>query len=388
MDQSQFTALSPGTLVPIQIPARGRDWAFVPHELPPNWEFSAKLWPLVASAKEMLGTLNGIGQLLPDPQLLLRPLQNREAIASSSIEGTYVTPEQLLLFELDPQEVQLSDTEGADRQEVYNYGQALQHGCELLANLPLCNRMICEMHRILMTGVRGQNKSPGNFRTYQVQIGSSGRFVPPPPNEIEKLMSNLERYMNSDDERYDPLVRSFLVHYQFEAIHPFGDGNGRVGRALLALMIYKLLGHAQPWLYISAYYERYREEYMQCLFDISRRGDWEKWLEFCLRGAVEQARDSIDRCHRFNALRKEFHERVATSTARTYSMIESLFRTPVVTIPTVSKQFGIAYHTAQTDIERLVKLGILREVAGKYPRTFFASEIMKIAYDVSDSPSE
>jgi Fic family protein len=149
-------------------------------------------------------------------------------------------------------------------------------------------------------------------------------------------------------------------------------------------MIYKVLGHAQPWLYISAYYETYRDEYMACLYEISSRGDWEKWIEFCLRGTVEQANDSIQRCHKFNLLRKELHERVGPSTARTYAMIESLFRTPAVTIPVVSKQFGTAYHTAQGDIERLVKAKILREVAGKYPRTFFAPEIMKIAYDIED----
>lgn len=388
MERSQFTSSSPGRLSPVQVPAPGKDWTFTPHSLPPQWNFPVRLWPLLAAAKEALGTLNGIGQLLPDPQLLLRPLQSREAIASSGIEGTYVTPEQLLLFELDPQEVELSDHEAADRQEVYNYGLALLRGCELLETLPLCNRVICDMHRVLMTGARGQNKNPGSFRTYQVQIGSNGRFMPPPASEVDRLMGDLECYVNTENEEFDPLVRCFMVHYQFEAIHPFGDGNGRVGRALLALMVYKLLGHVKPWLYISAYFEQYRDEYMKCLFDVSTTGDWEGWIEFCLRGAAEQANDSIRRCHLFNALRKEFHERVASSTTRTYAIIESLFKTPAVTITSVSKQFGTAYHTAQADIERLIRANVLREMEGKYPRTFFAPEIIRVAYGVNSSLHE
>ena len=197
-------------------------------------------------------------------------------------------------------------------------------------------------------------------------------------------MGSLERYVNEEDAKFDPLVRCYLVHYQFEAIHPFADGNGRVGRALLALMIYKWLGHAMPWLYMSAYYERFRDEYMSCLFNTGTKGDWRNWIEFCLHGTVVQAKDAIRRCHLFHALRTDFHGRVDTPSSRTHALIEGLFQTPVVTITTVSKQFNIAYHTAQADIERLASVGILHEVAGQYPRTFFAREILHIAYDRED----
>ena len=385
MECQQFTSESPGRLLPTEMPGKGRDWAYLPNDLPPEWEFPRQLWPLLADAKEALGTLNGIGQTLPDPQLLLRPLQNREAISSSSIEGTFVTPEQLLLFELDPREAQSASGPLADWNEVFNYSRALLHGCELLATLPLCNRLIREMHGILLAGVRGHHKNPGQFRNCQVQIGSAGRFIPPPPKEAESLMGNLERYLNHDDAQFDPLVRCFIVHYQFEAIHPFADGNGRVGRALLALMIYQWLGHTMPWLYMSAYYEQYREEYVDGLFNISTQGKWLEWIEFCLRGTVVQANDSIRRCHQFNALRVEFHQRVDTPSPRTHALIESLFRTPAMTIPSVSRQFGIAYHTAQADIERLASVGIVHETPGEYPRTFFAREVLSVAFGTADA---
>ncbi|MCI0493128.1 MAG: Fic family protein [Planctomycetes bacterium] len=387
MDSKRFTSGFPGRLVPIELPLKGKDWAFIPRDLPPKWDFPPEFWPLLASAKEALGTLNGIGQTLPDPHLLLRPLQTREAISSSSIEGTYVTPEQLLLYELDPGEPKSASDQVADWNEVFNYGRALLHGLELLKTLPICKRLIRELHGVLMAGVRGRDSSRGEFRQCQVQIGSNGRFVPPPPGEVEQLLGNLEKYVNQEDGRFDPLVRCYLIHYQFEAIHPFKDGNGRVGRVLLALMTSKWLGHSMPWLYMSAYYELFREEYVQYLFDISSRGAWGNWIEFCLRGTIAQANDSIRRCHQFNAMRAEFHSRVDGPSSRTHALIEGLFRTPVVTIPSVCKRFDIAYHTAQVDVERLVSANILQESPGVYPRAFFAKEIMHIAYGPTDSSS-
>lgn len=384
MDATKFTSNATGRLVRIEQPRR--DWAFIPDDLPPKWDFSPELWPLLVEAKETLGTLNGIGQVLPDPQLLLRPLQSREAITSSNIEGTYVTPEQLLLYQLDPREPRSGDEQMADWLEVFNYGRALEHAYQSLKSLPFCNRVIREMHGILMHGVRGRNKSPGEFRKWQVQIGSSGRFIPPPASEVDRLMGNLEQYINSEDERYDPLVRCFLVHYQFESIHPFVDGNGRVGRALLALMVYKWLGHAQPWLYMSAFYEQFKDEYVGGLFRISTDGDWTKWVEFCLRGAAVQASDSIRRCHLFKNLREQFHA-IAARSPRTHTIIEQLFTSPILTIGAVQKRFKIAYQTARADLEHLADVGILKEMPDVHPRSFFAPEIMRIAYRESDDSS-
>lgn len=380
MDPKRFTSDAAGNLVPIDLGLKGKDWAFIPGELPPKWEFPSHLWPLLAEAKQALGTLNGIGQVLPDPQLLLRPLQTREAITSSGIEGTHVTPQQLLLYELDPREPLSDSDQMADWKEVFNYGRALQRGVELLKSIPICKRLIREVHEVLMTGVRGEKSDPGKFRKCQVQIGSSGKFVPPPHLEVERLLDLLEKYIHRDDPRYDPLVRCYLVHYQFEAIHPFMDGNGRVGRALLALMTAYWHKHSVPWLYMSAYFEKFRDEYVKYLFDVSSRGAWEKWVEFCLRGTVEQANDSIYRCHRFIALRSEFHARVKAPSSRTHQLIEALFRAPLLTISWVSKEFDVSYHTARTDIERLVQAKILQELPDEYPRSFVAKEIMDAAY--------
>ena len=329
--------------------------------------------------KGALGTLNGIGQTLADPQLLLRPLQTREAIASSSIEGTYVTPEQLLLYELDPREPKRGDDQMADWLEVFSYSRPLQRGCEMLAELPICNRIILEMHRILMQGSREQQNLPGQFRNWQVQIGSSGRFIPSPPTHLTELMGDLEKYINSKGHHCDPLIRCFLVHYQFEAIHPFRDGNGRVGQSTPWLMIYKWLGHSMPWLYLSAFFERYKDEYIDNLFRVSTEGAWSKWIEFGLRHD-SQANDSVARCHTFHALHAQFHAKLTSPTPRTHTLIDSLFINPVVNVTTVAAKFGVAYQTARTDIDRLCEAGILMETQNSQPKSFYAPEIIRAAY--------
>jgi Fic family protein len=382
MDHSLFTKNATGKLIPIEFPRK--DYAFVPHKLPPKWTFAPELWPLLAEAKEALGTLNGIGQTLRDPELLLRPLQSRESLASSSIEGTFVTPEQLLLYKLDPKEPTSASEKRADWQEVFAYSQALQHGCDSLRTMPLCNRVVKEMHQVLMRGARGRTKTPGEFRKLHVQIGSSGRYVPPLPSEIEPLMDDLERFINND-ESYDPLVRAFIAHYQFEAIHPFTDGNGRVGRALMALMIYSQLKHHKPWLYLSAFFETYKDEYIHSLFRISTEGDWTAWVTLCLRATIAQANDSISRCHLFNYLKEEFHQRAATPTPRTHSIIESLFVDPIINIPKVQRQFEVTYKTAKCDVTRLVECGVLDVLDGVRPTTFYSPEIMEAAYGTNPS---
>ena len=380
MNRQDFWSDAPGRLIPVQTP-RGGDWSFLPFDLPPNWVFDASLWPLLVQAKEALGTLNGIGQTLGDPRLLLSPLQNREAITSSIIEGTYVTPEQLLLFDLDPDEETDSAEHRADRVEVANYGRSLRRGLKLLESLPICIRVIREMHETLMQGVRGESKDPGRFRTLQVQVGTDGRFMPPPASDIERLMRNLERYANSEGG-LDPLVRSFIIHYQFETIHPFLDGNGRVGRALLALMIQKLHGHAHPWLYLSAYFEQYKDDYIRNLYRISTENNWVRWIEFCLHGALHQARDSIRRCARFNVLRAEFHHRVKQPSPRTHQLIDELFREPITTITATAAKHAITYPTAKKDLELLVEARIIAELQNRRPKAYGCLELLQAAYDI------
>lgn len=383
MDKLKFSEACPGRLVAIEKENKAKDWAFVPAPLPPDWEFDVGLWPRLAEAREALGTLNGIGQTLPNPQLLLRPLQTREAITSSSIEGTHVTAAQLLLYELDPTEPSSKDGRMAEQQEVFNHSRALQHGLTLLGELPFCNRLFKEVHAVLMDGVRGYDKSPGQFRNTQVQIGSHGRFIPPPNSEVAGLMDNFEQYINSDHPHLDPLVRCFLVHYQFEAIHPFRDGNGRVGRVLLTLMICRWMKHAMPWLYMSAFFERFRDEYVNNLFAVSAGARWSQWIEFCLRGTIEQANDSIRRCHEFKRLHETYYEQIRSQgpSPRSHQIIDMLFTYPVLTIPAIVKALGVSYPTARSDLEFLVTCGVLKDNPQAHPRTFRAQQIMRIAFD-------
>ncbi len=370
-----------GKLVEISAGARGKDYAFIPNDLPPTSGFPSQLWPLLAEAKEALGRLDGIGQTIPAPQLLLRPLQKREALRSSSLEGTYATPEQLLLYEMDPREPTSEKDQANEWREVSNYGHALTEGCELLDEMPICLRVIRAMHRTLLSGVRGRDKSPGEFRRCQVHIGSDRRYIPPPPQELNRCLDAFEKHLHDDDPRFDPLVRCYIAHYQFEAIHPFVDGNGRVGRLLLALMTYKWCGHSMPWLYMSEFFERYKDEYVDFLFRVSTEGDWEHWLEFCLRGTIEQANNSAKRCERLGRLQKDYDNRIMGGSKRDHAIVARLFENPILTIPHIQYQHDITYPTAKSDVYRLVGLGILAELGSSRPKTFYAPEILAIAYE-------
>lgn len=386
MDAKRFTDSRPGELRKFTNPQTEKtDWLFIPNEMPPDWRFPERLWPLLATAKEALGTLNGIGQTLPNPNLLLTPLQSREAITSSSIEGTYVTPRQMLLYELDPREPTSPDEQAADWREVFNYRQTLVQGCQQIQDMPILNRDLRAMHKTLMSGVRGARKSPGEFRRVQVQIGATGRYVPPPPADVPRLMANLERYINEGDDRFDPLVLCYLVHYQIEAIHPFADGNGRIGRVLLALMVYKVMLHTSPWLYMSGFFEQHREEYADLLFRISTHGDWESWIEFCLQGTIYQALDAVTKCNRIVQMRDQYYERIKSrSTSRSHGIINWLFEWPLLNIPRVAEKWGIDYKTARKDLERLVEVDILKEIPDSRPRSFLAHELFDIAYSDQD----
>lgn len=389
MDRSKFTSCSPGELVLItrhDSPTR-KDWAFVPAELPVKWTFDPLLWPLLADARDRLGTLNGIGQTLDDPDLLLQPLQSREAIKSSEIEGTTVTPEQYLLFELDPREPQSPSEESANWLEVLNYNVALKTGCKMVAERPISSHIIRSMHAELMRGVRGRDKAPGQFRRKQVQIGSNARYIAPPCAEVDRLMQNLDSYIATDEVEVDPLIKCFVAHYQFEAVHPFEDGNGRVGRALLALMVYKLFDHKRPWLYLSAFFDRFQDEYFDNLFRVSATGDWNRWIEFCLHATVAQANDAIRRCDQFRALKAAFHTRLTSPSPRSHKLIDALFKSPVVRVTNVKRLFNVHYQTAQADIDRLVAVGILRPLRVLRPKTYYAPEIMAIAHDLDEAAS-
>ncbi len=391
MDKSRFGKSSSGILVPVTNGLGQKDWAFVPSEMARKFDFPSDLVPLLVEARACLGELNGVGGTIDNPDLLLQPLQLRESLTSSSLEGTYVTPEQFFMFELsDPKRAESSKKQ--DWREVHNYRKALKDAVLMLGQIPICGRLIKHAHKTLMSGVRGERQSRGEYRNRQVQIGSNARFIPPPPNEIPKLMDDLEKYINSEDDGIDPLVKSYLVHYQIEAIHPFTDGNGRIGRTLLALMIYKTLNLSKPWLYMSAFYERHKSEYVEKLFNVSAGGNWRDWLEFCLRGTIAQAKDSIRRCNALRALRKDFHARVADqrlSNNRTHEIINSLFESSALTIPNIRTKFKVTYPTARADVDRLLRTGILAELEfHTKPKFFYSPEILRIAHEEGDFSGE
>ena len=224
-------------------------------------------------AREAIARLDGVGRHMPNHNLLLRPLQQREALRSSSMEGTYATPEELLLYQAEPREPRSSDDRVNAWREVFNYGQALTAGKEILdEGYPLSLQLIRTLHAELLRGVRGEEKAPGEFRQRQVQVGAGGRFIPPPAHYLPECLEALEQSLAAQTG-IDPLIRAFMVHYQFEAIHPFNDGNGRVGRLLLSLHIYRSMELGSPWLYLSPFFERHKDDYIDSLFRVSAHND-------------------------------------------------------------------------------------------------------------------
>lgn len=240
-------------------------WAYVPHPLPPKIEMDWELANLLSGADTKLGQLSGAGQLLTNPNLLINPFIRREAVMSSRIENTQSGLEDLFLFEADETE----PSPMSDVREIHNYVRAMEHGIERLQELPISARLICEIHGILMKGVRGEHATPGLMRTSQNWIGNPGctlmdaTYVPPPVPEMQRCFSGLERYIHSNPQA-PALIQCALVHYQFEAIHPFIDGNGRIGRLLITLMLLERELLSQPLLYLSDFFEQHRENIMNC----------------------------------------------------------------------------------------------------------------------------
>jgi Fic family protein len=280
MRREDFTANAPGRLVT----APEGHLAYVPNPLPPEFDLELSTVNLLADAERALGELKGVGQRLPNPRLLINPFLRREAVLSSRIEGTTTGLQQLLLFETAP-----SDEPGdADVREVANYVAALELGFSLLERLPVSLRLIRQIHERLMEGVRGQEQRPGEFRHIPNLIGHRGatpdtaRFVPPPVKEMHEALHDLERYIGEHRDDLPFLIQLALVHYQFEVIHPFMDGNGRVGRLLIALQLRERAYLPQPLLYLSAYFEYHRDAYRDHLLAVSRSGTWTQWIDFFL----------------------------------------------------------------------------------------------------------
>ncbi len=379
MNRNDFDDKSPGKLVEITA-SWGKDCSFIPDPVPKDWEFSGDLWPLLAEVKQKLGMLEGIGRTLPNPGILLKPIADREAIRSSRLEGTYTTPQELLLYEFEQSEAKSAHDPLNAHREVLNYRLALEHGTE--SDLPLSLRLIKELHQLLMTGVRGKDRTPGEFRQIPVAIGTGGRFIPPPHENIISCLNRLEKDFHEQWSQ-DPLVSCFLCHYQFETIHPFTDGNGRVGRLLLAMMLQQKCELSKPWLYMSEYFEKHRDEYVQNLYHVSTKGDWSTWIEFCLLGTLHQARDTVVRCERLIKIRENFMAQTTKigGSIRLSQIVEGLFHSPFVRIPDLAKKLKVTYPTAKKDIEQLAVAGILKELPNIHPKTYVAPIVFDVIFE-------
>ena len=384
MELSSFSELSPGRLVAVEGDAR----AFVPAPLPPAMELGRPAVRLVAEAEREMGRLAGAAGRLLNPYLVGSPLLHREAILSSRIEGTVATPRDVLVLEAADAVVPPLESGLENTREVLNYVRAMEHGRARLSELPVCIRLICEIHGVLLEGVRGERERPGQLRTVQNWIGARGssiheaRFVPPPPAEMREALNDLERYLNepAGDDALPVLVRLALVHYQFEAIHPFRDGNGRVGRLLIPLILVSQGLMRDPLLYMSAYFERNRGEYMDRLLAVSTKGAWDEWIRFFLAGVADSARGALGQAEGLLALRESYHARFqsARSSALLQKLVDHLFQKPSVTIADVGRVLGVTAASASANIRKLVDAGILAEATGrKRDQVFVASEILR-----------
>lgn len=354
-------------------------WAFVPKPLPPKLKYTAELTKLASQAGMAVGCLKGAGAQLPNPHLLITPYIRREAVSSSRIEGTRSSLSDLFFFEAAPSDINRKP----DVKEVVNYVAAMEYGLRRLEDLPLSIKLVREIHAVLVEGVRGADLTPGELRRSQNWIGGANLkdalYVPPPHEEVQKALSDLEKFIHSRPD-IPPLILAAFIHYQFEAIHPFLDGNGRVGRLLITFFLCESDTLPLPLLYLSGYFERFRSEYNDLLLEVSRAGDWNSWLKFFLTAVVTQAEEAYENTQRLLALRENYRSilRDLGATPSTYDLVDDLFKNPYVTAPRFSGRIGISFPAAQKAINKLVEAGILREITGQSRnRVYLCAEILE-----------
>jgi len=354
--------------------------AFVPNRLPPELPWTPSIVSLLSRADRALGELSGIGRALPNPHLLILPFARREAVLSSRIEGTQASLSDLYAFEAAPKAEETGDV-----REVFNYVQALEFGLSRLKDLPVSLQLIREIHEKLMHGVRGEHSTPGEFRRSQNWIGPPGcllndaAYVPPPLEEMRTCLDALEHFLHAEHD-IPPLVQLALIHYQFEAIHPFLDGNGRVGRLITAMLLCLWGLLSQPLLYLSAYFEANRQTYYELLLSVSQRGTWKEWVLFFLEGVESQARDAVRRSHRIQDLRREYRSRfqATQSSAKLLQVVDLLFGAPILTVNQVKDAIGVSFPSANRYIRQLKEAGIVHEITGQARnRLYRAAEIMR-----------
>lgn len=351
--------------------------AFHPNPLPPALKWSPRLVRALSDADQVVGQLAGEGRRLPNPHLLIRPFIQREAVYSSRIEGTQSTLGELLAADAGVAVARSPE----DLREVGNYVVALDHGIKRLRSLPLSIRLVSELHEKLMRGVRGDHATPGELRRSQNWIGPAGctlataTYVPPPPDMLMGCLGQWENFLH--DRTMPTLVHAALAHYQFEAIHPFLDGNGRVGRLLITLLLIERGVLPLPLLHLSAFFEATRRDYYEALNGVSERSAWEDWLFYFLNGVARQSEDALSRAQRINQLLDNWRKRVRSPVA--LRLLDALAVNPFLTVRKAERHLDVAYNTAALAIRQLRQEGIVaQQGAARRDRVFCAQALLEI----------
>ncbi len=374
MNRSEFRAREAGRV--IRTP-QGYS-AFIPAPLPPKLVYDAEVALSLSAADAAVSELSGLGRHLPNPHLLIAPYVRREAVLSSRIEGTRASLSDLLLEEASGP----SETRHGDVHEVRNYVRALDYGIKRLEKLPLSLRLVREIHERLMRGVRGDHATPGEFRRSQNWIGPAGctpetaPYVPPPPSEMKEALSDWERFVQNRGKVPD-LIQCALIHEQFEAIHPFLDGNGRVGRLLITLFLAERERLSQPLLYLSEYIERRRQEYYERLQRVRTDGDWRGWIGYFLEGVRWTARRAMNQATKLTDLREAMRRRLRDR-GKALALVDELFVNPYITVARAESILHVTNPTARQIVQLLEREGLLEEVSGRsWGRIYLSKPILK-----------
>lgn len=380
MEISEFKGAF-GNIVELESKEHGKYLSFIPKKLPPKFEYEPSLVLALSKADSTLSKLSGAGLLLPNPELLIVPYLKKEALSSSRIEGTRISLSDYFLSEAKG--IKKEDVEAT---EVGNYITAIRHAFVEIKTKPISAELIKEMHKKLMKGVRGNELLPGHFRPVQNWIGqkntkiSDATFVPPPKEDVERLVQELINYLNSNDEM-PLLIKCALMHYQFETIHPFCDGNGRIGRALITLYLCKKNKISKPLLYASDYFEKHRREYYDILLTTNKTGKFEDWTKFFLEAIKVQSEDALERTIKIEKLREAYQRKTKNhkQASNLLNVIDTLFLNPFVQINQIASRLEVTYPTAKKVVDNLVKLEILKPAKQiERNKLFVAYEILDI----------
>lgn len=359
--------------------------AFLPAPLPPRLTYGPELVTLISKADAALSELSGLGRLLPNPHLLIAPWMAREAVLSSRIEGTRASLSDVLIDEIGG----VGPKPPEDLGEVRNYIVALEHGIQRLPKLPLSLRLVREIHAKLMTGVRGDKAIPGEFRRSQNWIGATGStpatatYVPPPAENLTECLGDWEKFLHQRDAMPD-LVQCALMHEQFEAIHPFLDGNGRVGRLLITLFLIERGRLSQPLLYLSDYIDEHRQDYYDLLQRVRTHGDWDSWLRYFIHGVQVTAADAVKRTSHVIELREKFRNRVSDK-PKALALVDQLFTNPYLTVARVQEVLKISNPTARKLIDLLVERKLIAQMGKRRWAKLYLSRAVLEAIDASSS---